>query len=322
MFAHPAWLAGIAAAALLAAGYAAAARRGRRRALPFGNLATLARVAGGRRAPLRHAPAAALLAATALLAIALAGPVGETKVARNRATVMLVVDVSYSMGSADVAPDRLSAAKAAGADFIADLPADLNVGLVTFSGRARTPVAPTTDHDRVARALAGAQLDTATATGDAIMAALEAVEALDAALPGGQGPPPASVVLLSDGKQTVPSELDAPRGAYTAADEAARRGVPVSTISFGTAEGTVIIDGERVPVPTDDASLAEIATRTGGAFHAAGTAGELREAYADLAEDIGWELRRQEDPRPWTIAALAVAALGAAAAAADARRAP
>ena len=288
-------------------------RRRRRRSIAFGNFTVVADVAGPGRPWLRHVPVAALVTSLVLLTVALAGPLAETKVARNRATIMLTVDVSLSMSATDVQPDRLTTAKQAGKEFIDSLPDDLNVGLVTFAGRSQTPVMPTTDHDTVARALEGATLDSATATGDAIAAAQSAIVQFGEQIQGAEGPPPAAIVLLSDGKQTIPSELDDPRGAYTAADEAAEAGIPIHAISFGTRDGAISVDGQLIPVPNDDESLMEIARRTEGEFHSASSLDELRGVYDELTDEIGYELRRAENPRPWMIGAF-VALIAAVAA--------
>ena len=321
-FAHPGWLLALLVPVLAAAAYVYVDRRRRRRSFAFGNFSIVAEVSGRDRPWLRHLPVAALLAALAVLAIALAGPMAETKVARNRATIMLVVDVSLSMSATDVQPDRLSTAKQAGRGFIDSLPDDLNVGLVTFAGRAQTPVMPTTDHATVARALDGAILQSATATGDAIAAAQSAILQFGEQIQGPEGPPPAAIVLLSDGKQTIPSELDDPRGAYTAADEAAEVGLPIHTISFGTRGGSITVDGQVLPVPNDDESLMEIARRTEGEFHSAASLDELRDVYGELTDEIGYELRRSENPRPWMVAAFALLLVSAGASLFLGRRVP
>lgn len=321
-FAHPGWLLALLVPVLAAAAYVYVDRRRRRRSFAFGNFSIVAEVSGRDRPWLRHLPVAALLAALALLAIALAGPMAETKVAHNRATIMLVVDVSLSMSATDVQPDRLSTAKQAGREFIDSLPDDLNVGLVTFAGRAQTPVMPTTDHATVARALDGAILQSATATGDAIAAAQSAILQFGEQIQGPEGPPPAAIVLLSDGKQTIPSELDDPRGAYTAADEAAEVGLPIHTISFGTRGGSITVDGQVLPVPNDDESLMEIARRTEGEFHSAASLDELRDVYGELTDEIGYELRRSENPRPWMVAAFALLLVSAGASLFLGRRVP
>ena len=321
-FAHPGWLLALLVPVLAAAAYVYVDRRRLRRSFAFGNFSIVAEVSGRDRPWLRHLPVAALLAALAVLAIALAGPMAETKVARNRATIMLVVDVSLSMSATDVQPDRLSTAKQAGREFIDSLPDDLNVGLVTFAGRAQTPVMPTTDHATVARALDGAILQSATATGDAIAAAQSAILQFGEQIQGPEGPPPAAIVLLSDGKQTIPSELDDPRGAYTAADEAAEVGLPIHTISFGTRGGSITVDGQVLPVPNDDESLMEIARRTEGEFHSAASLDELRDVYGELTDEIGYELRRSENPRPWMVAAFALLLVSAGASLFLGRRVP
>lgn len=321
-FAHPWWLLALLVPIAAAAAYVVVDKRKRRRSIAFGNFTVVADVTGPGHPWLRHVPVAALLAALAVLAVAMAGPMAETKVARNRATIMLAVDVSLSMSATDVKPDRLTTAKQAGREFIESLPDDLNVGLVTFAGRAQTPVMPTTDHDTVARALDGATLDSATATGDAIAAAQSAILQFGEQVQGPEGPPPAAIVLLSDGKQTIPAELDDPRGAYTAADEAAKIGLPIHTISFGTRDGVVNIDGQVLEVPNDDESLMEIARRTEGEFHSAASLDELRDVYGALTDEIGYELRRSEKPRPWMAASFVLLVISAGASLVLARRVP
>ena len=94
MFSHPWWLVLLVVVAALAVGYVVLLRRRRRDTVRFTNLALLDRVAPRRQGWYRHLPAAALIAALAVLTIALAGPMAEARVPRNRATVVLVIDVS------------------------------------------------------------------------------------------------------------------------------------------------------------------------------------------------------------------------------------
>lgn len=322
-FSHPSWLFALLVPLTAAVAYALGTKHRQKRALAFGNFTIVGSLGSKTSARMRHTVVISVLIAIALVIVALAGPVSETKVARNRATIMLVVDVSMSMSATDVAPDRITAAKEAGQEFVGNLPNGLNIGLVTFSGRARTAVGPTTDHDTVIRALRGAELDQATATGDAIAAALDAIKQFGQSFQGGaEGTPPATIVLLSDGKQTVPQELDDPRGAYTAAEEAAKAGVPISTISFGTRGGSITVQGDQIPVPNDDQSLREIARRTEGEFFSADSLDQLRDAYSSLEEDIGYELKRAENPRPFLIAAFFTLLVTLAAILAGNRRIP
>jgi Ca-activated chloride channel family protein len=99
---------------------------------------------------------------------------------------------------------------------------------------------------------------------------------------GDSKPPPARIVLLSDGTNTVG------RPDTQAVDAARAAGVPVSTIAFGTDYGTLDLDGETVPVPVDRVKLKEIADDTGGSYSEAATAAELEQVYADLGSQIGY----------------------------------
>ena len=111
-------------------------------------------------------------------------------------------------------------------------------------------------------------------------------------------------MLLSDGGQTVPGgpgAEDQPRGAFTAARKAAEVHVPVSTISFGTDYGTIELDPDKPPVSVavDDDAMRRIAQLSGGQFFAAASEGELRQVYAKLGEQIGYEKRKVDTSRPW-----------------------
>jgi len=237
-------------------------------------------------------------------------------VPRNRATVVLVIDVSLSMQATDVEPTRLAAAQAAAKSFADQLTPGVNLGLVAFAGTAAVLVSPTTDRPSIKRAVDSLRLSESTATGEAIFAAMSSVETFSQSVSGTQdGPPPARIVLMSDGKQTVPGpdgETD-PRGAFTAARKAAEAKIPVSTISFGTDYGSIEIDGDRTSVAVDDASMREIAELSGGQFFTAASEDELRQVYAELGEQIGYEMRRVDSSRPWLMggAVLLIAGLGA-----------
>ncbi|MDP1804605.1 MAG: VWA domain-containing protein, partial [Acidimicrobiales bacterium] len=276
-FSEPWWLAGLVAVTGLLLGYLRLLRRRRRDTVRFTNLALLERLAPERPRWPRHVPVAVTLTALAVLLVALAGPQAEAKVPRNRATVMLVIDVSLSMRSTDVAPTRLQAAQAAATSFAQQLTPGVNLGLEAFAGTAAVLVSPTTDRAPVTQAIAGLKLAESTATGEAIFAAMQSITTFSQALAGSaDGPPPAQIVLMSDGGQTVPGGPDPenqPRGGFTAARAAAAAKIPISTISFGTDYGTVQLDPNHppVPVPVDNDALHQIADLSGGQFFTAST---------------------------------------------------
>lgn len=304
MFSNPWWLLLLLVVAGLAAAYVYIQRRRRKRALTFANLDVLDSVTPaerGWRRWLRHVPIAVLLVAMLILTIALAGPQAERKVPRNKATVILVIDVSRSMNATDVAPSRIKAAQQAAKKFADDLTDGINLGLISFAGTAATLVSPTPDHNATKRAVDKLQLDDKTATGEGIFAAIQQIQTLNAVLGGQNAAPPARIVLLSDGKQTVPDDPDDPRGGFTAARKAKEEKIPVSTISFGTKTGTVDLEGDRVPVPVDDDSLRKIANLSGGQFFTASSLDELNKVYSTLQQQIGYEKVKGDDYWPWLL---------------------
>ncbi|MBK1782905.1 VWA domain-containing protein [Prauserella cavernicola] len=300
-FASPWWFLLLIVAAAVVVGYVYAMRARRRRTMRFSNLALLERVAPRGEGWTRHVPAALLVVSLILLTFSLAGPTAEQKVPRNRATVMLVIDVSLSMEATDVEPTRLKAAQDAARSFAEGLTPGVNLGLISFAGTATVLVAPTTERDGVTHAIDNLKLAQSTATGEGIFAALQSVESFSAVVGGADGPPPARVVLMTDGKQTVPQDEYAPRGAFTAAGVAKQKDIPVTTISFGTSNGSVEIEGKEVPVEVDDSSMREIARLSGGDFYKAATADELKQVYDSLGEQIGYETKDVDASKPWVV---------------------
>lgn len=158
---------------------------------------------------------------------------------------------------------------------------------------------PTTNRDATKRAIDALQVADRTATGEGIFTALQAIATVGAVIGGGDTPPPARIVLFSDGKENVPSNPDNPKGAYTAARTAKDQGVPISTISFGTPNGYVEINGQRQPVPVDDATMKKVAQLSGGTAYNASSVAELRNVYATLQEQIGYESARGDASAGW-----------------------
>ncbi|MDV8056929.1 VWA domain-containing protein [Rhodococcus sp. IEGM 1343] len=304
-FASPWWLGFLVVVIALTVGYVVIQRRKQKHVLRFSNMELLESVAPDRPNRLRHLPTALVLVGLMFLTVALAGPTADQRVPRNRATVMLVIDVSLSMEATDVEPTRLAAAQEAAKSFADGLTPGINLGLVAFAGTASVLVSPTANREATKSAIDRLQLSERTATGESIFTSLQSIDTLGAILGGGDAAPPARIVLLSDGKQTVPQNLDDPRGGYTAARAAKDKNVPISTISFGTSYGSVEIEDEngveRVPVPVDDPSLREIANLSGGSFFSASSLEDLRDVYDTLEEQIGFEITRGDASRPWQI---------------------
>ena len=274
----------------LAALYWVAQVRRRRRLRRYSDPALLSRVSPRRPHRLRHLPVGLVLVALLMLTFALAGPTHEVKIPRNRAVVMLVIDVSQSMQANDVPPTRLAAAQKAATQFAKQLTPGVNLGLVSFAGNVNLLVSPTPDHAATIAALDKLQPDNSTATGEAIFTALQSIQTVMTVLTAGEAtPPPARIVLLSDGGENKPSNPDNPRGDYTAARLAKDQGVPVSTITFGTQSGYVTLKSDRIPVPSDDTQMKHIAQLSGGQSYTATSVDELNRSYASVLQQVGYE---------------------------------
>jgi Ca-activated chloride channel family protein len=119
----------------------------RRKVLRFANMEVLERVAPLRTGRWRHVPTILLATSLVLLTTAMAGPTSDIRIPLNRAVVMLVIDVSESMASNDVPPNRLAAAQEAGKKFADELTPAINLGLVEFAANASLLVSPTTNRE-------------------------------------------------------------------------------------------------------------------------------------------------------------------------------
>lgn len=261
----------------------------------------------------RHAAVFAAVLSLASLVIAWATPIGYTEVPRERATVIVTIDVSRSMLAEDVKPTRIVAAQTAAKEFLGMVPKGFNIGLVIFAGTSSLIVPPTTDRGAVAAAIDKVELAPSTAIGDGIYSSLDA---LDLVAPDPNDPdatPSAAIVLLSDGESNMG------RSSAGAAQEAKKRGVPVFTIAYGTASGYVVDRGQRMPVPVNHAELQRIADLSGGKKFSAASASELRSVYEGIARSIGYEKVQSEVTEQYAgyallfgiVSALAAIALGA-----------
>ena len=266
-------------------GYLVALRRKPKYALRFSDVELLDKVAPDRPGWRRNFAAVAVIAAVSLILFSFARPVTAIQTPRDQASVVLAVDVSLSMDADDVDPLRIDAAKTAALNFVDLAPEDLRIGLVAFAGVAIPAVAPTTDREVLSSAIERLTLAEGTAIGEAIYTSIDLV---DVERGDEDEEIPTAIVVLSDGETTVGrSELDA-------ASAAAESDLPVSTIAFGTAEGSIVFDGEVVPVPVNEGALREVAETTGGRFFEAASAGELQQILDDVGSEVGFETEERE----------------------------
>src|SRR6478735_3125146 len=300
---------------LLPALYVWLLRRRGKPALRYSDL-QLVREASGRHWR-RHVPPALLFVACAVLLFAAARPQAALTLPWARTTVMLAMDVSLSMRVNDVKPTRLVAAQEAAKLFLRDLPKNIDVGLVTFAGSAQVAQAATLDRASLVSAIDAFQMQYGTAIGNAIVVCLAELfpdhginlgdmtfgsrqkvrgrDDKEAAQPKPITPvapgsySSAAILLLSDGRRTT--GVDTLEAAKMAAD----RGVRIHVVGLGTVEGPVSGgEGLAIYMQLDEPTLREVARMTGGEYHHAGTAEELRSVYQDLGSRMQVQTRETE----------------------------
>jgi Ca-activated chloride channel family protein len=253
----------------------------------------------------RHAPVALYAMALAALLVSLARPQATVAVPVEKASILLATDVSGSMQATDVAPSRLAAARSAAQKFVDQVPGPINVGIMAFNGSPTVLQTPTSDRAAVRTALSKLQPSGGTATGDALSAALRLLRQ------GSADKRPAAIVLLSDGHSTKG------RDALTVAREAKRAGVPVYTISLGTAAGTIEVrdsNGQThtEKVPPDPRTLQRIADISGAKAYRTADAGKLADVYKRLGSELSAKKEQRELTAGFAGGALVLILLGAA----------
>jgi Ca-activated chloride channel homolog len=232
---------------------------------------------------LRHLAVGLSILSLLTLTVAFAKPKDQVSVPRERATIVVTIDISLSMEAEDVEPNRLEAAKGAAVQFVNSLPPKFNVSLVTFAGTATTVVPPTTDRGTVTAAIQALVPQASTAIGEGIYTSLAALAQVPPDPDDPKAVVPARIVLLSDGKTQVGRASD------EAAEAARAQSVPIYTIAYGTADGYIEIGGRREPVPVDRAELARVSRISGGEAYTATSAGQLKEVYEDIGSSVGKE---------------------------------
>lgn len=197
--------------------------------------------------------------------------------------IMLCMDISYSMLSEDVEPDRLEVARDVAADFVSDRPND-NIGLTIFAGEAFTQCPMTTDHASLLNLMRNVNpnlvmsglIQDGTAIGMGLSNSISRLKDSKAKS--------RIIILLTDGSNNV-GDISP----MTAAQMAKTFGIRIYTIGFGTnqmARVPVIVNGQKQYVQQqgeiDYKTLKDIATMTNGNFYRASSRAELSNIYNDI----------------------------------------
>lgn len=290
-FDWPVALVALVAVPVLVLLYAWRERRRAASASRFANLALLPNLVARAPGKRRHLPPALLLLGLSAMLVGIARPHATVSVPREEATIIVAVDVSTSMTSKDVPPSRLVVARTAARDFAEDVPEKFRLGLVSFAARAIAVVPPTVDREAFTKGLVVLRPAIGTALGDAINMSVDLARRSGSSA---DRPPPAAVVVISDGAQTV--------GRAQAANAARRaRGLrtPVYTVVLGTPNGTIereLVGGFRevTRVPANPQALRAVAQASGGKSFEAADEDALREVYEELRSQLGTRKERRE----------------------------
>ena len=304
--------------------------RRKKTTLRYANLGLVREALGRGGAWRRHVPPVLMLLALSALLFASSRPAALITLPSAQEMIVLAMDVSGSMRAEDVKPSRIVAAQVAAKSFVADLPRNVKIAVVSFAGTAAVVQAPTLSHDDVNAAIDRFQLQRGTAIGSGIVLSLATIfpeAGIDLsqitgarAMPPGPNdkPPPdfrpvapgsypsAAIILLTDGQRTTgPDSLEA-------AKMAADRGIRIYTVGIGTKEGeTIGFEGWSMRVRLDEETLKAIAKLTNADYFYAGTAQDLKKVYQGLSTRLIVEKRETEISALLAIVAAALVALAA-----------
>ena len=304
------WLLAVPVLVLL---YVWARRQRNKRGIRFTNTGMLGAVVRQQSQWRRHLTVLLSLLSLIALTAAWAKPYAQVEVPRERATIVVVLDISQSMQATDVRPDRMTVAKNQAIDFVKTLPPQYNVALVTLSGTPAMVARPTTDRAAIIRGIETRNLQDSTAIGESIVVGLQALDQAPKPQGADDEPAPGAIVLLTDGENTNGRPAD--QGAALA--KAA--GIKIYAIGFGTENGYVDLDGKREPAPVNHDQLRRVADISEGEYFRAASNDQLKEVYADIGSSVGYELAHRETTAAWAgwglgfgvLAALAAISLAA-----------
>lgn len=220
--------------------------------------------------------------------------------------IMMTIDVSTSMLSEDLKPNRLEAAKDVAAQFINGRPND-NIGLTIFAGESFTQCPLTVDHEVLLNLFKNVQcglVEDGTAIGLGIANAVTRLKDSKAKSK--------VIILLTDGTNNAGSVSP-----LTAAAIAKQFGIRIYTIGVGTNgeapypfQTAMGIRYQNIPVEIDEQVLREIASTAGGEYFRATSNSKLKEVYEEIdkLEKTKLNVRefstKEEEYQPFALVAL------------------
>ena len=222
--------------------------------------------------------------AIALIVVALARPQTHSENAKTKITdgidIVMAIDLSASMLSQDLKPNRFEALKKVASQFVKDRPND-RIGLVIYAGESYTKTPVTTDKSIILNALSEityGQIEDGTAIGMGLATAVNRLKESKAKS--------RVIILLTDGVNNT-GFIDP----QTAAELAAEYGIKVYTVGIGTngmalspyalnADGSIIYRMQQVDI--DEPLMKKIAQVTKGRYFRATNNQKLQQIYDEI----------------------------------------
>ena len=233
---------------------------------------------------LYHSLFALRLLAVALITIALARPQTHSENAQTKITdgidIVMAIDVSSSMLSQDLKPNRFEALKKVASQFVKDRPND-RIGLVVYAGESYTKTPVTTDKSIILNSLAEltyGQVEDGTAIGMGLATAVNRLKESKAKS--------RVIILLTDGVNNT-GVIDP----LIAAELAAEYGIKVYTVGIGTngmalspyalnPDGSIMY--RMLQVEIDESLMKKIAQITHGLYFRATNNQKLQQIYDEI----------------------------------------
>ena len=233
---------------------------------------------------LYHSLFALRLLAVVLITIALARPQTHSENAQTKITdgidIVMAIDVSSSMLSQDLKPNRFEALKKVASQFVKDRPND-RIGLVVYAGESYTKTPVTTDKSIILNSLAEltyGQVEDGTAIGMGLATAVNRLKESKAKS--------RVIILLTDGVNNT-GVIDP----LIAAELAAEYGIKVYTVGIGTngmalspyalnPDGSIMY--RMLQVEIDESLMKKIAQITHGRYFRATNNQKLQQIYDEI----------------------------------------
>lgn len=224
------------------------------------------------------------LIAISLVIVAMARPRTSEENSKTKSAegidIVMAIDVSTSMLSRDLRPNRLEATKKVASDFIQERPND-RIGMVVYAGESYTQTPLTSDHKIILNTMKDIKnglIQDGTAIGMGLATAVNRLKESKAKSK--------VIILLTDGENNSGS-ID-PMTAAQLAEEFKIRAYTIGVGTKGTAPTPYAYDMrgnlmyKNLPVTIDEELLKNIANQTGGKYFRATDNEKLNEIYSEI----------------------------------------